>query len=55
MDFDWTDKVAETLTIIFNDLISRLDHKDSLFFEDLSEIIFNGLMPRGCRSELTDV
>lgn len=54
-DLEWTEKAAEILNDLIKDIISRLDHRDTLFFEEFSELLFNGLLPRRARSRIDEV
>lgn len=52
---NWLEETAEIMTEIFKGLISLLDVRQSMFFDELSEVIYNGMLPRSYRSSLADV
>lgn len=55
LDLGWIEKASKIMNDLVKDLIAKLDHRDTLFFEEISEMIYNGILPRRYRSHLDDV
>lgn len=54
-DLEWPEETAKIMTGIFKSLISLLDARDLMFFDELSELIYNGMLPKDYRSSVADV
>lgn len=54
-DFNWHEETAAIMTKVFRDLLALLNPQQSMFFDELSEMIYNGILPRDYRSPQADV